>query len=536
MNIATTSVADSDYDRFLGYTFGQMIDTLVTEEPDKELFVFKDNRITYRDFYVHIRKIAKSFKKMGIKKGDRIAVLFPNMPEFFMCQQAALYMGAVFIMLSTRYREFELRYMLKHSAAKCLLTLDRYLNTDFLQIIGELRPEIPTLKHVFVLGEKVPNWSRPYHEILTIGEEVSDEILSEELPGPEDIASMLYTSGSTGKPKGVMMSHRAFIFDATRVCERLRIVPNDVFLMVAPCSHTMCAFVQFTNALVCRCKIVLMETFDAQQALSLWEKERVTVVYAVPAMFDMMLNHEDFDQYNLESTRAGYMGGAFCPQDLVRGVIHKMGCQVSCTYGMSENGCCTINDFDDDEDSKATTVGRPIRGCDIKLTDENRKEVGHGEVGEIAIRGPNLFSGYYSQPEMTKESFDEEGYFYSGDLGMFHEDGNLTIAGRKKEMIIRGGFNVYPAEVEELIRKMDVFENIAVIGLPDQVMGEKIVVCVVPSPGRCVTADQVIAFCKKRMANYKVPHEVIFFDNFPTTPMGKIQKFKLKEMLSNKHK
>ncbi len=532
MSVQIKSTGKYDYNRFLGCSFGQMLDLLASEEPQKELFVFEGRRITYNNFHAQVRNIAKTLKKLGIKKGDRIAALFPNCPEFFMCQQAALYIGAIFIMLSTRYREFELRYMLKHSGAKCLLTIDQYKGADFIDIFGKFLSEMPHLDHIFVLGKKMPEWCRPYDQVFTIGKEEDDDILKEDPPGPEDIASMLYTSGSTGTPKGVLMSHRAFIFDACRVCERLRVTPKDIFLMMVPCSHTMCSFVEFSNALVARGKIVLMETFDTEEALKLWEQERVTLIYGVPAMFDMMLQHENFDQFDLTSSRAGYMGGAFCPEELVRAVIHKMGCQISCTYGMSENSCCTINDFDDDEDLKATTVGRPIRGCEIMLTDENRKEVATGEVGEIAIRGPNLFSGYYLQPKITKESFDEDGFFYSGDLGRYDKNDNLTIVGRKKEMIIRGGFNVYPVEVEELLREMDVFDNVAVIGLPDKVMGEKIVACLIASSHENITSDEIIAYCKKRMANYKVPNEIVFLDKFPTTTIGKIQKYKLQEILS----
>jgi acyl-CoA synthetase (AMP-forming)/AMP-acid ligase II len=523
-----------DYDRFLGMSFGEMLDSLVREESQKEVFLYRDRRITYGAFHQQVRQMSKALKSLGITKGDRVAALLPNCFEFFVCQQAALYIGAVFIMLSTRYREFELTYMMKHSGAKCLFTIDEYMGVGFTDIIRKLRPEMPELGHIFVLGDQVPEWARSYEDLLDHGKNASEALLQADLPGPEDIASMLYTSGSTGTPKGVMMSHGAFIFDATRVCERLRIVPGDVFLMMVPCSHTLCSFVQFTDALVGRCKIVLMENFEAKEALQLWERERVSVVYGVPAMFHMMLNHPEFSKYDLSSSRAGYMGGAFCPEELVRDVIHEMHLQISCTYGMSENGCCTINDFDDDEMSKSTTVGRPIRGCEIKLMDDERKEVPIGVVGEIAIRGPNLFSGYYKQPEVTKASFDGDGFFYSGDLGKYLEDGNLTIVGRKKEMIIRGGFNVYPVEVEEQLREMGGIENVAVVGVPDKVMGEKVVACIIPTPGNKTTAEEVIAFCKKRLANYKVPSEIFFMDKFPTTTIGKTQKFKLQEWLAQK--
>jgi acyl-CoA synthetase (AMP-forming)/AMP-acid ligase II len=205
---------------------------------------------------------------------------------------------------------------------------------------------------------------------------------------------------------------------------------------------------------------------------------------------------------------------------------------ISCTYGMSENGCCSISDFDEDGEVKSETVGPPIRGCEIKITDPDRKEVPTGVVGEIAVRGPNLFSGYYQQPKITEESFDSAGFFYTGDLGKYLENGHLVIAGRKKELIVRGGFNVYPAEVEEQIRMMDAVENVAVMGIPDPVMGEKIVACIICFPDRKAEPQEVVAFCKKRLANYKVPNEVVIMKEFPTTSIGKTQKFKLQEMMT----
>lgn len=522
------------FDQFLGLTFGQLLDRLAQERPDQELLVYRDQRTTYGEFYQQVLQMAAALRRLGIRKGDRVAALFPNRPEFFILQQACLYMGAVFVLLSTRYREFELSYMLKHSGARCLFIIGEYMNTNFIELIGEIKPELPELELVFVLGSDGPDWCRSYETLVKSDRAGNFNGLRDELPAYEDIASILYTSGSTGLPKGVMMSHRAFIFNSTQVSQRLRINPDDVSLMMVPCSHTLCAFIQFTNALMAGCRIVIMETFEPGEALRLYEKERVSLIYGVPTMFHLMIDHPDFTNCDFKSSRAGYMGGAFCPKELVQAVRTKMNCRISCTYGMSENGCCTISDLDDDETVKSETVGRPTAGIEIKLMNHERKEVPLGEVGEIVVRGENLFTGYYKQPDLTKASFDPEGFFYTGDLGKFLKNGYLTIVGRKKEMIIRGGFNVYPVEVEEQIRLIEEVQSVAVIGIPDPVMGEKIIACIVPVPGKEVGPEEVIAFCKKRLANYKVPNAVVIMNAFPTTTIGKIQKFKLQAELTEK--
>ncbi|HBL22691.1 MAG TPA: long-chain acyl-CoA synthetase, partial [Deltaproteobacteria bacterium] len=239
----------------------------------------------------------------------------------------------------------------------------------------------------------------------------------------------------------------------------------------------------------------------------------------------------DFAKTDFSSSRAGYTGGAIIPEELMVNVRSKMNCKLVSVYGMSENGACSMNDVEDDESLKVGTVGRPLDGVDIIITDDKHEKLPVGEVGEVSIKGPNLFSGYYQQPEVTKAAFDQNGYFCSGDLGKYLDNGMLAIVGRKKEMIIRGGFNVYPAELEEQIGLIDGVQAVAVVGLPDKVMGEKIVACVIPSPGSTIVDKDIIAYCKGRLANYKVPNVVIIMDEFPVTALGKVQKFKLIEAL-----
>jgi acyl-CoA synthetase (AMP-forming)/AMP-acid ligase II len=522
-------------DEFLGMTFGQMMDYLADEIPEKEVIVFEDQRLTYSEFRDNIRRMAMALKRIGVQKGDRVGVLFPNCPEFFYVQQAILYIGGIFISLSTRYRKFEITYMMKHAGAKFIFCVDEYMGTSFVDLLENIRPELPDMESVIIKGQNIPAWAKSYKEVFELGKEIDEKILMADLPEANESCSILYTSGSTGTPKGVMHSHHSIIWDSTRVCERLRIGPGDVFLMMLPCSHIFASFVLYTNAVMGRSKIVIMEAFEPGEALRLQEAERVSVLYGVPTMFTLMLNHPDFERFDLTANRTGYMSGASCPVELVRAVMQKMHCNISAAYGMSEADCITITDYEDDEYIKSATAGRPIRGLVLKIVDGDRKAVDVGVVGEIAIRGKNLFDGYYKQEDLTRSSFDSDGFFYTGDLGQLDKNGRLIVAGRKKEMIIRGGFNVFPAEVEENISIVEGVQHVAVVGVPNRKLGEKICACIVPKPGHRLHTEKIIQFCKENLANFKVPDFVEIMESFPMTSTEKIQKFKIKDFMGGKY-
>jgi acyl-CoA synthetase (AMP-forming)/AMP-acid ligase II len=279
-----------------------------------------------------------------------------------------------------------------------------------------------------------------------------------------------------------------------------------------------------------------METFEPGEALRLQEAERVSVLYGVPTMFTLMLNHPDFARFDLTANRTGYMSGASCPVELVRAVMQKMQCNISAAYGMSEADCITITDYEDDEYIKSETAGRPIGGQDLKIVDGDRKAVDVGVVGEIVVRGENLFSGYYKQEDLTRSSFDSDGFFYTGDLGKLDKNGRLIVVGRKKEMINRGGFNVYPAEIEENIALVEGVQHVAVVGVPNRELEEKICACIVPRSGHRLHAEKIMQFCKENLANFKVPDFVEIMESFPMTTTEKIQKFKIKDLMGEKYR
>jgi acyl-CoA synthetase (AMP-forming)/AMP-acid ligase II len=525
-----------DYYEFADVTYGMLLDRVAAEVPENEFIVFKDQRVTYSEFRSRVLQIAMALKRLGMQKGDRVGVLYPSCAEYFYIQQAVLYIGGIFTPLSTRYRKFEITYMMKHAGARFMFCVDEYMGTRFVDILEEVRTDLPEMETIIVRGQSVPVWAKSYEEVFALGEEMDEKQLRADLPSPRDTATILYTSGSTGMPKGAVATHRAHMWNSMGVCERLEPGPNDVFLMMLPCTFIFGCFVQFTNVIMGRSKVVIMENFEAGEALRLQEAERVTIHYGVPTMFTLMLHHPEFDRFDLSSNRAGYISGAACPAELIRAIQKDMHCSISEGYGMTENcGCISLTHCDGDEDLKANTAGPPNLGVDLKIIDDHDKALPIGEVGEIAVKGEALFSGYYKQPELTKESFTADGYFRTGDLAKLDENGMIVVAGRKKEMLIRGGFNVFPAEVEEHIAKFEGVQHVAVVGVPDQKLGEKICACIVPKHGARLNEDEIVNFCKKDLANYKIPDLVEIMETFPLTSTEKIQKFKIKEMMGEKH-
>jgi fatty-acyl-CoA synthase len=423
--------------------------------------------------------------------------------------------------------------MLKHSGAKMLALVDEFMGTDFLKLLDEIKGELPNLKILLVKGKRVPSGAYDVEGLLA--KHTKPVRLESDQVDENDVASILYTSGSTGTPKGVMSTHRNLVWDAIRVIERLLIAERDSFLMMLPLSHIFASSVMLTHAIIGGCKVVIMDVFEPEEALRLIEKEGISILYGVPTMFVLMLSHPHYKRYKLSALRTGYMSGAACPIELVKATIDDMGCNISAAYGMTECCCISITEYGDDAYLKSETVGRPIRDEEMKIVDDDRKEIPIEQVGEIAVRGENVFKGYYKQPELTKEAFDSEGWFYTGDLGVKDKNGRYRIVGRKKEMIIKGGFNIYPAEVEEMIYQIPSVQFAAVVGLPDKVFGEVACACIVPKPGEKLEVETVIRHLKANLANYKVPDRIEILPELPMTTTNKIQKYKLREDLVAKY-
>jgi fatty-acyl-CoA synthase len=314
----------------------------------------------------------------------------------------------------------------------------------------------------------------------------------------------------------------------------MQITEEDVLLNPLPFCHEFGGFTIPSHAYLCGCKMVIMDLFNAEEALSLIDEERVSVLYGVPTMFSHMLRSPRFKDYRLDSLRTGYMSGATCPLELVRAVQDEMGCNISVAYGLSESPCHTISEYDVSPEIKAKTIGKPVRDAEARIVDDDRKELPLGTPGEIVLRGKNLFLGYYKNPELTRRVVDSEGFLYTSDLGKIDEKGYLTFLGRKTDLIIAGGFNIYPPEVEEVIYQLPFVALAAVVGLPDPELGEIVCACIVLNEGTRTTSEEVIDFCKKQLANYKVPKRVEFMESLPSTlATNKIRKTELAEKLKS---
>lgn len=327
-------------------------------------------------------------------------------------------------------------------------------------------------------------------------------------------------------------SHHGRVWTGIRNAERMKITEEDVLLNPLPFCHEFGGFTIPSHAILCGCKMVIMDVFNAQRALQLVDEHRVSVLYGVPTMFAYMLDSPDFKKYDISSLRTGYMSGATCPLELVKAVEGDMGCNVSVAYGLSEIPCSTISDYDDLPEVKATTIGKPVRGAEARIVDENRKALPVGTPGEIALRGGNLMIGYYMNPELTAKVVDKDGFIYTSDIGMMDEKGYLHFLGRKSDLIIGGGFNIYPLEVEEVLYGLSYVEQAAVVGLPQEGKDDVIVACLVLREGMTATQEEVIDYCKGRLANYKVPRRVEFMKELPTTlATNKVKKLELVKIL-----
>ncbi len=521
------------YVEFEHLNFPQLLDVQAERRPDKVWLVYGDERVTFGEFSRATDHLAGALKRQGLKKGEPCGLLFPNGIKYLLIKFAVLKLGAILVPLNTRYRSSELNFMLNFSDARFLFMVDRFLKADFNQILEEIKPNLPKLEKIYVEGGKIPLGMLDIHPLFEYRatEKEIKEIRSNPVK-PTEPATILFTSGTTSLPKGVVLSHEARVFTGIRISERMLITEDDALLNPLPFCHEFGGFTIVSHSLVCGCKMVIMDMFNAEEALRLIEKEKVSVIYGVPTMFSYMLNSPDFKKRDVSSLRTGYMSGATCPLELVRRVQDEMGCNISVAYGLSEAPSHTISEYGDPPEIKARTVGKPIRDAAVKIVDDHRREIPLGTPGEIGVKGKNCLIEYYKKPDLTAQAVDKEGYLYTSDLGQMDEKGYVTFVGRKTDMIVSGGFNVFPLEVEEILYKLPFVAHAAVVGLLDTEFGETVCACIVLREGMTATKEEIIEYCRKQLANYKVPKRVEFMESLPTTiGTNKIKKTKLKEIL-----
>ena len=518
-------------------TLSKVLSDTATAFPDRDAIITQDHRFTYRDLNQQVDRLARGLMALGVEKGERVGLWMPNIAGWVITYFAIARIGGVVVPMNTRYKSHEVQYILANSGATTLFMVDSFVGIDYLAMMDHIRQELPNLKHVVVVGKTGADMHR-FEEVVALGEAHPDNgglAQREAACTPQECALILYTSGTTGSPKGAMLSHHNMVENAKQVTAVLHTTQEDVFLLPVPFFHCFGCVMGILGSITRGASMVPMPVFTARQALKLVEKERVTVLYGVPTMFVLELEEyrkgkDDGSRYDVSSLRTGIMAGAPCPVEVMRGTMDELGCNVSIAYGLTEaSPVITMTRFDDSLERRVETVGRALPSIEVKIASDDHQPLPQGQTGELACRGYNVMLGYYGMPERTAEVIDDDGWLYSGDLATMDEDGHVKIVGRKKDMLITGGFNVYPAEIEEYLFTHSKVQNVTVVGAPDDVMGEVAVAYVIPHDGMTIDPAEIVAYCVGKIANFKVPRYVEIVEQFPMTQSGKVQKFLLRQ-------
>jgi fatty-acyl-CoA synthase len=504
-------------------------------------------RFTWKQFDERVNNFAKGLMAMGVKKGSNVGIWANNVPDWLTFLYATAKIGAVLVTVNTSYKQNELEYLCKDSDMDTLCITDGTWESDFVdmtyKMLPELRtsqrghlnnPDFPHMRNVIYVGQEKHRGMYNTAELMLLGENVDDAILTQakKQVNCHDVVNMQYTSGTTGFPKGVMLTHYNIANDGFFTGENMEFTQDDKLCVCVPLYHCFGVVLATMNCLTHGCTQVMVEKFDPLVVLASIHKERCTALYGVPTMFIAELSHPMFSMFDMSSLRTGIMAGALCPVELIKEVEKKMYLKVTSVYGLTETAPgMTQSNINDPFEKRCTTVGRDFPHVDVKVINPETGEFCKtGEQGEMCCKGFNLMKGYYNNPTASAEIIDAKGYLHSGDLGVQDEEGYYKITGRIKDMIIRGGENIYPREIEEFLYKMPEIKDVQVAGVPSEKYGEAVGAFIILKEGSSLTAEDVQDFCKGKIARYKVPKYVFFLKEFPMTGSGKIQKFKLKDL------
>ncbi len=533
---------------FMTHTVGQQLERVAAAFPHKEAIQYTDRpyRRTWQEFNDECDRIAKGFLAHGVKKGDKIAIWATNVPEWLLTLFAACKIGAVLVTVNTAYKVFELEYLLKQSDTKLLVMIDGYKGTSYVEIVRELckglgkrwehlNPMLPFLDEVVYAGAgDCPAGMTPWAQLEKDGEQIPDEALREigESLSCHEVINMQYTSGTTGFPKGVMLSHYNILNNGKGIGDCMRFTENDKLCVVVPFFHCFGLVLATMASLTHATTMVPVDLYSPVKVMEAISRERCTAFHGVPTMYIAMLEHPDFEKYDFSSLRTGIMAGSPCPVKVMQAVVERMNMrEITITYGQTEaSPATTMTTTDDSLELRVNTVGRAMPYVETKIVDpDTGRTLGPGEVGEFCSRGYNTMQGYYKMEEATRQVIDKDGWLHSGDLATVDENGYYKITGRIKDMIIRGGENIYPKEIEEFLYTIPDIQDVQVIGVPSQRFGEEVMACIVRREGSAITEEEVKELVRSHMARHKVPRYVAFLDAFPMTASGKIQKFRLRE-------
>ena len=513
-------------------TANERLDELARTRGDVIALVDAHRRLSFAEYRESAENLAGEFVRLGLTRDDVIAIQLPNGTDFPVAINAAMRAGIPFCQFHHGFRSKEVAFVLGFSEARTVIIPDVYGGFDYVAMIEELRPKLPRLEHVIVAGECVPSRYIDLRAAMkrAITPELRAQVL-ERRPRADDLCRMAFTSGTTGDPKAVVHTHNTSNCTARSSARDQRMSEDSAMLLFLPVGLNWglgCT----KQALHAGCKIVYMEKFDADTALELIERERITHFVTAPAGLIALMDAESARKRDLSSLRAIVSGGASCPIDVMRRAQQTFGARVLEMYGMLESGVQARTYIEDDPEAVVGTVGHVVREARVRVSDDEDRPVSQGTVGEIQCFGPSVMLGYYNNEEANARAFAADGFFRTGDLGVFEEGGLLRIAGRKKEMIIRGGANIYPREIEEVLFEHPSVADCAIVGVPHPRLGETAIACVVLRAGAKLEFDDMTAFLAPRVARYKLPERLVIVEELPRTPTGKVQKGALATMIA----
>src|SRR3989441_1808964 len=506
-------------------TFYSVLAARAASRPDRVAIVDRGRRITYGELETRVDRVVAGFKALGIGAGDVVTIQLPNWAEFAYVFFALERLGAVANQIGPDFRSREVDYILRFSESRAFVCPASFKNFDYVKMIGELRPGLPDLKAVCVLGRAASDGGAT-PSLVSL-----DALLESTaaLPPPgagqgaNDVVRMAFTSGTTGNPKGVIHSHNTTLSTCRTLNADMRVTEDEVFLVYLPLGLNW-GYLTLVQAVMAGARAVLLDQFSARAALELIERERVAYTPTAPASIIAMLNEPELGRFDLSFLRVVVTGGASCPVETIREFRARMHGHLIELYGMLETGFHTYTRFSDNPEAVAGTVGTVSSGLGLRLIDEAGRDVPVGAEGEIAAEGPSVHLGYHKNPQANAELFTADGWFRTGDLGQFDAAGNVRIVGRLKEMINRGRQKFFPREIEEILYTHPKILHAAIVGVPDPRLGERNCLCVIPRPGQALTLDEVVGYLKDAVATYKLPETIEAFDELPFTPTGKIQR------------
>ncbi|MCJ2166046.1 MULTISPECIES: AMP-binding protein [unclassified Pseudodesulfovibrio] len=531
-------------------TLGQLLRETAQKYPDQEAVVYVDRnfRLTYKEFDELTDTIAKGLMGLGVQKGEKVALWANNVPYWVALQFATAKIGAILLTVNTHYRSHEVEYLLKHSESENLFIIGQYRDHDYLTTTYEQIPELrtqergqlktdkfPHLKRVFYLGHEKHRGMYSIPELQAMAAMVSDEDYAQRQASldPHDVVNMQYTSGTTGFPKGVQLTHYNIGNNGYWIGKNQNFRAGDRLCLTVPLFHCFGCVLGVLACVNHGVTMVIKEDFVPLDVMAAIDVEKCTAVYGVPTMYIAMLDHPLFERFDYSSLRTGIMAGSPCPVEVMKRVIDKMNMrEITICYGLTESSPVMSQTVVGDSLKHMTeTVGRAMPEVEVRIVDpETNEECAPGIQGEVCCRGYNVMKGYYNNEKATAAAIDNEGWLHSGDLGVMDEDGYLSITGRLKDMIIRGGENIYPREIEEFLYSMEGILDVQVAGVPSGKFGEEVGAFVIRKEGVDLEPEDVIDYCRGKIARYKIPKYVTFVTDYPMTASGKIQKYKLRDL------